>query len=81
MTTWYDELNGLNVVFLALPDGIDEAVTVNPDGSYTAFISTQICEDRQRKAYQHALWHISHDDFWKPDVQNVEYEAHRHTDH
>ena len=81
MHIWYDEKNKTNVVYIALPEGMNEGVTVNPDGSYTVFISSQISDQKQREAYQHALWHIRHDDFWKPDVQKIEHEAHnRQTD-
>lgn len=82
MIVWYDDKNNINVVYIALPEGMNEGITVNPDGSYTAFISTQISQKKQWEAYQHALWHIQHDDFSRTDdVQKIEAEAHRHTDH
>ena len=55
---WWDDVNGVMVVYIALPEGVDECVTVNEDGSYTVFISTDICPKRQKDAYNHALCHI-----------------------
>ena len=55
---WWDAENCVMVIYMALPEGIDECVTPNPDGSYTVFISTDICPKRQKDAYFHALCHI-----------------------
>lgn len=49
----------------------------NEDGSYTILINAKLSAEEQRDAYQHALYHIEHNDFEKPDVQKIEYEAHR----
>ena len=84
MITWFDEKHNCNVTYLSLPHGVNEALTLNDDGSFTVFISTQISQEKQEAAYKHALWHITNDDFYKPDVQEIETEAHRtdnrHTD-
>lgn len=77
MNRWYDERNDMNVVYLSLPAGINEAVTPNADGSFTAFISTRLSAEKRLKAYQHALWHVQHDDFGRDeDVDQIEYKAH-----
>ena len=81
MDTWYDELNDVNVVFIDFPYGLNETVTQNEDGSFTAFISTRLSAEKRLKAYQHALWHVKHDDFGRDeDVDRIEYEAHMGTE-
>lgn len=55
---------------------ISESVTANPDGSYTIFLNAKMSHERLQKAYLHALGHITHNDFEKSDVQEIEYEAH-----
>ena len=78
MNTWYDEQNDMNVVYMELPAGVNETVTPNPDGTFTVFISTRISQMKRLQAYQHALWHIQHDDFYRDaSVQEIESEAHR----
>lgn len=77
MYQWFDEENNVIVVYLALPDGINEVLTPNGDGTYTIFISTQICEEKQRNAYAHALCHIRNNDFEKNDVNAIENDAHK----
>lgn len=65
------------VVYCALPKEVDEFVTPNADGSYTAFIRSSMCIDRQRTAYAHALFHIEHGDLEDGvDVQLIERIAH-----
>ena len=56
--SWWDEQNQVMVLYLPLPEGIEECVTINADLSHTVIISTDICPGRQLKAYQHALEHI-----------------------
>jgi len=78
MTRWYDEKNNLTLIYFPLPAGVDEAVTVNPDGSYTAFIDCTLCDARKREAYEHALRHIRRGDFADGvNVQEAEAAAHR----
>lgn len=74
---WYDEKHDLNVFYGNFPKGIDEFITLNEDGSYSAFIACNRCPDKIKKAYQHAVGHIINDDFWKPDVQEIERQAHK----
>ena len=56
--SWWDEEHQVMVLYLPLPEGIDECVTINDDLSHTIIISTDICPDRQKKAFLHALCHI-----------------------
>lgn len=62
MKKWYDEKHDLTIVYMNLPKNVDEAITANSDGSYTAVISDRICEKRQLEAYKHALKHIENND-------------------
>ena len=56
---------------------VNEAVTENEDGSYTIFISSELCEQKRLNAYYHALCHINGNDFQKESVQSIEKESHR----
>lgn len=77
MTQWYDAENNLNVVFTDFPHGVDEFVTENADGSYTAFIGQNRCPEKIAEAYQHALTHIRNNDLEDGvDVQAAERRAH-----
>ena len=55
---WYDVENDMMVVYIDLPKDVDEFLTVNNDGSYTAFIRSTACPDKQYAAYIHAIIHI-----------------------
>lgn len=71
-------MNQINVVVIDFPNTkVREAVTPNPDGSYTVFLNAKITCEAQRAAYKHALRHIEGNDFEKDDVERIECEAHR----
>ena len=54
----------------------NEAVTENEDGSFTIFVNNNLCESKRLLAIQHAIRHISGNDFGKVDVQEIECVAH-----
>lgn len=54
----------------------NEAVTENEDGSFTIFVNNNLCESKRLLAIQHAIRHISGNDFGKADVQEIECVAH-----
>ena len=54
----------------------NEAVTENEDGSFTIFVNNNLCESKRLLAIQHAIRHISGNDFDKADVQEIECVAH-----
>lgn len=54
----------------------NEAVTENEDGSFTIFVNNNLCESKRLLAIQHAIRHISGNDFGKSDVQEIEVVAH-----
>lgn len=54
----------------------NEAVTENEDGSFTIFVNSNLCESKRLLAIQHAIRHISGNDFGKVDVQEIEGVAH-----
>lgn len=61
--------------YVPLPDGINEMVAPCYDG-YTVYIDSRLSEEKQYKAFEHALMHIYNEDFKKSDVQSIEAEAH-----
>ena len=65
------------VQFVSFPDTkTKEAVTENSDGSYTIFIETSLSREAQKKAFKHAMRHISGNDLEKTDVDKIEFDAH-----
>lgn len=56
-----------------------EMVVPNEDGSYTIFINAALNYESQQAALKHAMSHIENDDFYKEDVQEIEYLAHTTT--
>ena len=76
MYSWWDSENNCNIVYLALPPGIDGFISPNEDGTYTILISTDICEERQRRAYEHELSHLRNDDLYAPSADEAERRCH-----
>ena len=50
----------------------NEMVVPNEDGSYTILINAGLNYESQLKAYEHAMSHITNDDFLKGNVQEIE---------
>ena len=63
-----------------LPDNVNEMVTPCADG-YTVYLNAKLSYRGRVRAYEHALQHISHNDFEKYDVQLIEAEAHKKGDY
>ena len=61
---------------IPLPNGVNEVVTPCI-GGYTVYINENLTYEDRIKAFQHALYHIEHNDFDKTDVQSIESDAHR----
>lgn len=55
---------------------VREMVTPCFDG-YTIYINARLSDLGQSEALNHAMWHISNNDFEKEDVQTIEHLAHR----
>lgn len=70
-----ERIGDVFVYLVDLPDGIDEYVTPCKDG-HTIYIDARLDLAHRQKAYEHAMWHIEHDDFQKADVQQIEHTAH-----
>ena len=67
----------VNVVLMDFPSKKgNEMVVPNEDGSYTILINAGLNYESQLKAYEHAMSHITNDDFSKGNVQEIEYYAH-----
>lgn len=63
------------VYHIPLPDGVHEIVLPCLDG-HTVYIDNQLSYEAQIEAYRHAIKHIKNRDFEKPDVQEIEADAH-----
>lgn len=66
---------GNNVIFMKLP--VNATTAANDDGSYTIFINVNLSDQKRLESYLHELRHISNGDFYKDNVQQIEYDAHR----
>ena len=64
-------------VILDVPIRTRAAVCHNDDDSYTIFINPALDYYGQRKAFLHEMRHIERGDFYKDDVDLIEYEAHK----
>lgn len=70
----------VNIILMDFPKGKGhEMVVPNEDGSYTIFINAALNYESQQTALKHAMSHIENDDFYKEDVQEIEYLAHTTT--
>lgn len=70
----------VNVILMDFPNGGNEMVVPNEDGSYTILINARLSYDGQMNAYKHGMNHINDNDFEKIDVQEIEYHAHNLND-
>lgn len=62
----------VNVVLMDFPSKKgNEMVVPNEDGSYTILINAGLNYESQLKAYEHAMSHITNDDFLKGNVQEL----------
>lgn len=76
LCSWYWEEREIMVVLFRHPGPIEEAVTPNADGTHTIFINADLCDEKRERALKHALWHISHGDFWsEKTIGQIEREA------
>ena len=66
----------VNVILVDFPNGGNEMVVLNEDGSYTLLINARLSYDGQLKAYEHGMYHIENHDFEKEKVQEIEFHAH-----
>lgn len=55
-----------------VPLPVKEAVTQNPDGSFSIFIREDLCREEQQRMYLHALQHIERYDFEQREEKNVQ---------
>lgn len=69
----------VNVILVDFPNGGNEMVVPNEDGSYTLLINARLSYDGQLKAYEHGIRHIENNDFEKENVQEIEFHAHLHS--
>ncbi len=55
---------------------VKEVVREDENGDYFIYLNSNLTYEEQQKELDHALYHITHDDFEKNDVQEIEYKAH-----
>lgn len=74
----YQNINGHDVNVILLEDalGVPGSVWSNEDGSYTIFIDSKLCVEKQQKVFKHELEHILRNDFEKINVNELEFLAH-----
>ena len=58
-----------------MPGYCHEMVSYNDDGSHTIIINEALDDQQKLEAYNHAMRHISGDDFEKCNVQEIEKDA------
>ena len=68
----------VSVHFVDFPTKARGMVTANADGSYTILLNSRLSFEQQRKTFRHEMRHIQNHDFEKTDVDEIEYEAHKH---
>lgn len=66
----------VNCNIINFPNGGNEMVVKNEDGSYTILINAKLSDRGRIEAYEHALKHIENEDFEKMNVQEIESAAH-----
>ena len=69
-------LEDIGIHIINMDTSVHEHVVLNEDGSFSIFINARLNWEAQMLAYRHALFHIANDDFYKSDVDKIEYEAH-----
>lgn len=74
----YYNVNGLDINLVLLQDasGVPGSVWSNDDGSFTIFIDSKLCFERQQEVFKHELLHILNNDFEKENVNSIESQAH-----
>ena len=77
----YQNINGydVNVILLEEALGVPGSVWHNTDGSYTIFIDSKLCKEKQQQVFLHELRHILGNDFEKANVNVIEYITHQNT--
>lgn len=70
----------VNVILFNFRGPEREAVIHNEDDSYTIFINARLSHEGQLRAYEHAMRHITQNDFEKHDIQSIEAVAHEITE-
>ncbi|WP_270395704.1 hypothetical protein [Mediterraneibacter massiliensis] len=66
----------VNCNIINFPNSGNEMVIKNEDGSYTILINAKLSDQGRISAYEHALKHITNEDFEKANVQEIEVSAH-----
>lgn len=69
-------MNDIYVYLIDLPCKVHEIVSPCANGDYTIYINARLGYGERVKAYNHALWHIEHNDFERTDVEEIERKAH-----
>ena len=70
-------IQNINTILVDMPGTISAYTISNADMSYTIVLNARLNCERQLKAYQHAISHITNEDFEKSDIQSIEFHAHK----
>jgi len=68
-------MDDIFIYYVDFPDNINEFITPCEDG-YTLYINKKLPREAKRRAYNHAMRHIEHNDFNGSDIQDIERKAH-----
>lgn len=61
------------IYVLQLPDGVQGAIRLNSDNTYSIYINPDYDKNSQIDTYEHELWHIIHDDLYgEKNIVDVE---------
>jgi len=74
----YYNVNGhdINLILLEDASGVPGSGWSNADGSFTIFIDSKLCFEKQQEVFKHELLHILENDFEKQNVDSIEAHAH-----
>lgn len=70
--------DNVGVHIINMDTAVHEQIVLNDDGSFSIFLNARLNRETQIVAYNHALHHILNDDFYKSNVDSIEYQAHKH---
>ena len=74
---WYT----INCVEIQSDLPFKEGVVYNGEEDvYTIVLNYDMSPSRKREAFEHAMKHIMNEDFYKADVQQIEYDCHEGSD-
>ncbi len=69
-------MDDIFIRYIKLPYKIPAFTILDDNGDYNIYINTEVCPDKQRAAYMHEMYHITHNHFYDNlDLESDEFEA------